>query len=96
MLNTDAIIALLRAEIEKAGGIAAWSATTGVEPATVREVLSKESPPTKTIIKALRSPTQETMDGWTSRGTMESAATFAILIGVGMVIGFVLMMWFWL
>jgi hypothetical protein len=54
VLKIDDVRSLLRAEIELAGGVVAWSKKAGVHRTTVSKVAANLRPPTKSIIKALR------------------------------------------
>jgi DNA-binding phage protein len=48
------VILLLRSEVEQAGNQGAWSKKTGVNRATLNNVLNGHQPPTKSIIRALK------------------------------------------
>ena len=48
------VIDLLRAEVRRAGGQAAWSKKTGVDRTNLNRVLNGHIAPTKTILKALK------------------------------------------
>jgi DNA-binding phage protein len=54
ILEFKDIIPLLRAEVQRAGGVSAWSKKTGVSRTIVSKALNNLKPPTKSIIKALR------------------------------------------
>jgi DNA-binding phage protein len=54
ILKIDDVISLLRAEIKRAGTIGAWAEKAGINRAVVSKVLSKDRPPTKGILRALK------------------------------------------
>jgi hypothetical protein len=54
VLDFKDIVPLLRAEVQRAGGVSAWSRKTGVHRTIVSKVLNNLKPPTKSIIKALK------------------------------------------
>jgi DNA-binding phage protein len=54
ILEVKDIIPLLRAEIQRAGGVSAWSKETGVNRTVASKVLNNLKPPTKSVIKALK------------------------------------------
>jgi DNA-binding phage protein len=54
ILEVKDIIPLLRAEIQRAGGVSAWSKKTGVNRTVASKVLNNLKPPTKSVIKALK------------------------------------------
>jgi DNA-binding phage protein len=54
ILEMKDIIPLLRAEMQRAGGVSAWSKKTGVNRTVASKVLNNLKPPTKSVIKALK------------------------------------------
>ena len=54
VLETQDVIVLLRAEVHRAGGQAAWATKAGVSRITVNKILNGHGLPTKKIIKALK------------------------------------------
>jgi DNA-binding phage protein len=54
ILEVKDIVPLLRAEVQRADGLSAWSKKTGVHRTIVSKVLNHLSQPTKTVIKALK------------------------------------------
>jgi DNA-binding phage protein len=54
MLEVKDIVPLLRAEVQRAGGVTAWCKKTGVHRTIASKVLNNLSPPTKSVIKALK------------------------------------------
>jgi DNA-binding phage protein len=54
ILEVEDVIALLRAEVSRAGGQAAWAEKAGANRIVVNKILNGHGVPTKTIIKALR------------------------------------------
>jgi DNA-binding phage protein len=54
ILELKDVVSLLRAEVRRAGGVSAWSKKTGVHRTIASKVLNNLSPPTKTVIKALK------------------------------------------
>jgi DNA-binding phage protein len=52
-LEIEDVISLLRAEVKRAGGPAAWSRETGIHRTTISKVLCGLQAPTKGIISAL-------------------------------------------
>ena len=53
ILELDDVVALLRREIEKAGGQVAWSQRTAINRTLLNQVLRRHRPPTGRIIEAL-------------------------------------------
>jgi hypothetical protein len=53
MLDIDDVVCLLRSEVSRAGGQAAWAKATGVNRVLVNRVLNGQRPPTKKMISAL-------------------------------------------
>ena len=53
MLELDDVVALLRREVEKAGGQSAWSKKKGISRTVLNRVLNGRKPPTAGIIAAL-------------------------------------------
>jgi hypothetical protein len=53
MLDLDDVVCLLRSEVSRAGGQAAWANATGVNRVLVNRVLNGQRPPTKKMISAL-------------------------------------------
>jgi hypothetical protein len=53
MLDLDDVVCLLRSEVSRAGGQAAWAKATGVNRVLVNRVLNGQRPPTKKMINAL-------------------------------------------
>jgi hypothetical protein len=53
-LELEDVILLLRSEVERAGGQAAWSKKTSVNRSVLNRVLNGRYQPTLTIIKALK------------------------------------------
>lgn len=54
ILKNQDVVALLRAEIERAGGVAPWARKAGMSRTSVSKVLSGVRPPPRSIIKALK------------------------------------------
>ena len=54
VLEPQDVIALLRRQVERAGGQAAWASKAGVSRVMVNKVLNGHGLPTKKIIKALK------------------------------------------
>jgi DNA-binding phage protein len=54
ILEVKDIVPLLRAEVQRAGGVSAWSKKTGVSRSVASRVLNNLKPPTRSIIKALK------------------------------------------
>jgi hypothetical protein len=54
VLEPQDVIALLRAEVERAGGQAAWASKASVSRIIVNKILNGHGLPTKKIIKALK------------------------------------------
>jgi DNA-binding phage protein len=54
VLQISEVIALLRTDVQRRGGIVAWSKATGIHQTTVSKVLSGGQEPTKSIIQALK------------------------------------------
>jgi DNA-binding phage protein len=52
-LEMEAVICLLRVEVERAGGQAAWAKKAGVDRTIVNSILKGRRLPTKKIISAL-------------------------------------------
>jgi DNA-binding phage protein len=48
------VVRLLRLEVKRAGGQAAWASKTGLNRIVVNKVLNGKTSPTKRIIKALK------------------------------------------
>jgi hypothetical protein len=53
IFELDEVVALLRREVEKAGGQVAWSKGSGIDRALLNKVLNGRRPPTAGMIKAL-------------------------------------------
>jgi DNA-binding phage protein len=53
ILELDDVVALLRREVEKAGGQAAWAKSTGTDRSLLNKVLKGHRPPTAKMIAAL-------------------------------------------
>jgi DNA-binding phage protein len=53
-LELKDVIRLLRSEVKRAGGQAAWAKKTGIDRVTINRALNDKQPPTKKIIKALK------------------------------------------
>ena len=53
-LELKDVICLLRSEVERAGGQAAWAKKTGVNRTVINRVLNDRQPPSKKIISALK------------------------------------------
>jgi hypothetical protein len=53
-LEVEDVISLLRAELRRAGSVAAWCKKTGVHRTIVSKVLNNARPPTKSVIEALK------------------------------------------
>ena len=53
-LELKDVICLLRSEVERAGGQAAWAKKTGTNRTIINRVLNGHQPPTKQIIRALK------------------------------------------
>ena len=54
VLELKDVIRLLRSEVERAGGQAAWAKKTDVDRVTINRALNDKQPPTKKIIRALK------------------------------------------
>ena len=54
IFELEDVVVLLRSEIERAGGPLKWSKKTGLNRAVVYKVLNDITPPTKSIIRALK------------------------------------------
>ncbi|HLH94924.1 MAG TPA: hypothetical protein VKW08_07385 [Xanthobacteraceae bacterium] len=54
VLEPQDVIALLRSEVHRAGGQAAWASKAGVSRIIVNKILNGHGLPTKKIIKALK------------------------------------------
>jgi DNA-binding phage protein len=54
ILETKDVVRLLRSEVNRAGGQAAWASKAGLNRIVVNKVLNGKTPPTKKIIKALK------------------------------------------
>jgi DNA-binding phage protein len=54
ILEPEDVVSLLRAEVQRAGGVSAWSKKNGVHRTIVSKALNNLKPPTKSIIKALK------------------------------------------
>ena len=54
ILKDKEVIALLRSEVSRAGGQAAWAKKAGVSRIMVNKILNGHGPPSKKIIKALK------------------------------------------
>jgi len=52
-LEMEGVICLLRAEVERAGGQAAWAKKAGVDRTLVNSILKGRRIPTKKIVRAL-------------------------------------------
>lgn len=53
-LDLKDVISLLRSEVERAGGQAAWAKKTGINRSIINVALNDKRPPTKNIIRALK------------------------------------------
>ena len=53
-LDLKDVIRLLRSEVERAGGQAAWAKKTGTNRTVINRVLNDRQSPTKKIISALK------------------------------------------
>ena len=53
-LDLKDVIRLLRSEVERAGGQAAWAKKTGTNRTTINRVLNDRQLPSKKIIRALK------------------------------------------
>lgn len=53
VLETEDVVALLRSEVKRGGGVVAWSKKTGVHRSTVSKVICNLQLPTKSVIRAL-------------------------------------------
>ena len=53
-MEIEDVIRLLRSEVNRAGGQAAWASKTGTNRIVVNKVLNGRALPTKKIIKALK------------------------------------------
>ena len=53
-LELKDVIRLLRSEVKRAGGQAAWAKKTGVNRTVINRVLNDKQPPTKKMIRALK------------------------------------------
>ena len=53
ILEVKGIVPLLRVEMQRAGGVSAWSKKTGVNRTVASKVLNNLKPPSGSIIKAL-------------------------------------------
>jgi hypothetical protein len=54
ILEIKDVVPLLRTEVQRAGGVSAWSKKTGVNRTVASKVLNNLKPPTKSVIKALK------------------------------------------
>jgi DNA-binding phage protein len=54
ILDVEDVIRLLRLEVKRAGGQAAWASKAGLNRIVVNKVLNGKTLPTKKIIKALK------------------------------------------
>jgi hypothetical protein len=54
ILDATDVVRLLRSEVRRAGGQAAWASKTGLNRIVVNKVLNGKTLPTKKIIKALK------------------------------------------
>jgi DNA-binding phage protein len=54
ILEVEDVVRLLRSEVKRAGGQAAWASKTGLNRIVVNKVLNGKTHPTKKIVKALR------------------------------------------
>ena len=54
ILDSEDVVRLLRLEVERAGGQAAWASKVGLNRIIVNKVLNHKTSPTKKIIKALK------------------------------------------
>jgi len=54
VLEPEDVVALLRAEVQRAGGQAAWASKAGVSRIIVNKILNGHGLPTKKIIRALK------------------------------------------
>ena len=54
ILEAKDVVRLLRSEVSRAGGQAAWASKAGLNRIVVNKVLNGKTPPTKKIIKALK------------------------------------------
>jgi DNA-binding phage protein len=54
ILEVKDLVPLLRAEVQRAGGVSAWSKKTGVNRTIVSKVLNDLRAPPKSMIKALK------------------------------------------
>jgi hypothetical protein len=69
ILEVKDVVLLLRAEVQRAGGVKAWCKKTGVHRTIVTKVLNNSRPPTKSIIKALSLRTVFVVGGNQSKST---------------------------
>lgn len=54
ILDVEEVVRLLRSEVKRAGGQAAWASQTGLNRIVVNKVLNGKTSPTKKIVKALK------------------------------------------
>jgi DNA-binding phage protein len=54
ILDVEDVVRLLRSEVKRAGGQAAWASKSGLNRIVVNKVLNGKTSPTKKIIKALK------------------------------------------
>jgi DNA-binding phage protein len=54
MVDTKAVVRLLRSEVERAGGQSAWAKREGIDRTMLNRVLRGRRPPTDEIVKALK------------------------------------------
>jgi hypothetical protein len=54
ILELKDVVSVLRAEVQRAGGVSAWSKKTGVNRTIVSKVLNDLRAPPKSMIKALK------------------------------------------
>jgi DNA-binding phage protein len=54
ILDAEDVVRLLRSEVKRAGGQAAWASRTGLNRIVVNKVLNGKTLPTKKIVKALK------------------------------------------
>ena len=54
VFELEDVIHLLRSEVKRAGGQAAWAKKTGINRSRLNRALNGHQPPSKTIIRALK------------------------------------------
>jgi DNA-binding phage protein len=63
MLDSKAVVRLLRAEVERAGGQSSWARRQGIDRTLLNRILCGRKPPTEEIIKALKLCNEYALNG---------------------------------